>query len=120
MSTRTRLSAFLVAALLAGVLVTGCGGKAKPSAPQPTGTDARDAELVEGREVWIANCTGCHGAAGSGGVGPRLAGSVVDRFPEIADQIEVVREGRGMMPAWGGRLTPDEIKAVVRYTREVL
>jgi mono/diheme cytochrome c family protein len=44
----------------------------------------------------------------------------VERFPQVADQLELVREGRGTMPAWEGRLSPEQIAAVVRYTREVL
>ena len=37
-----------------------------------------------------------------------------------AAQAEVIRDGRGAMPAWEGTLSPAQIDAVVRYTREVL
>ena len=47
-------------------------------------------------------------------------GRVVERFPNPADQEKVVHDGRGSMPAWGSKLSDEEIAAVVRYTREAL
>jgi mono/diheme cytochrome c family protein len=47
-------------------------------------------------------------------------GAVVERFPDPGDQAVVITEGRGAMPAFGGRYSAAEIRAVVRYTREVL
>jgi mono/diheme cytochrome c family protein len=58
---------------------------------------------------------------GQGGIGPQLAdGRVVDRYPNIEDQIAVVTNGRGVMPSFGGALSVAEIREVVRYEREVL
>jgi mono/diheme cytochrome c family protein len=75
----------------------------------------------DGAAVFASNCAGCHGPSGGGGVGPALAGgAVVDAFPDEADQIAVVTDGRGGMPAFGGRLSADEIEAVVAYTRNDL
>jgi|TARA_B100001750_G_scaffold41809_1_gene30485 mono/diheme cytochrome c family protein len=42
------------------------------------------------------------------------------RFPLLADQVMVVSDGQGSMPGFGGRYDPEELEAVVRYTREVL
>jgi mono/diheme cytochrome c family protein len=76
---------------------------------------------VDGAAVFGDNCAGCHGGDGSGGIGPRLAGGrVVQRFPDPAEQIAVVTDGRGGMPAWRDQLTEEEIAAVVEYTRTVL
>ena len=76
---------------------------------------------VDGAAVFADNCAGCHGGDGSGGIGPRLAGGrVVAVYPEPADQIAVVTTGRAGMPAFGDKLTDDEIAAVVDYTRTVL
>jgi mono/diheme cytochrome c family protein len=44
----------------------------------------------------------------------------VERYPDIADHIAVVRDRRRGMPAWEDALTPEEIEAVVRYEREGL
>ena len=71
-----------------------------------------------GATIYAANCARCHGADGSGGnVGVKLAGSVVEEFPDVEDQIAVVTDGRGGMPSFGGDLTTEEIEQVVEYTR---
>jgi mono/diheme cytochrome c family protein len=116
----SKLLAVVAPALVAGAFVVGCGGGGDKTAPMPEGADADDAELLTGREVWIASCASCHGAAGQGGIGLKLAGVVVERFPDLDDQIALVSNGSGTMPAMSTQLTPEEIDAVVRYTREVL
>lgn len=73
-----------------------------------------------GEEVYQSNCATCHGSDGGGGTGPKLSeGRVVERYPEVADQERVVREGveGTAMPAWGETLTDEEISAVVEYER---
>jgi mono/diheme cytochrome c family protein len=76
---------------------------------------------VDGAALFGQRCAGCHGGDGSGGIGPRLAaGRVVANYPDPQDQIAVVTNGRGGMPAFAERLSPEEIAAVVDYTRTVL
>jgi cytochrome c oxidase subunit II len=71
-----------------------------------------------GGEIFATNCAGCHGADGSGGnVGVKLAGRVVEEFPEVEDQIAVVTDGRGGMPSFRADLSEEEIRQVVEYTR---
>lgn len=73
-----------------------------------------------GAQVFAANCASCHGADGGGGTGPQLAGgAAVKRFPAVADQIRFVTDGSGAMPAFGGQLSPTEIRKVVEYTRSL-
>ena len=60
------------------------------------------------------------GQAGGGGLGPKLAGLVEKKYPNIADQEAVIANGRSSMPKFGSRLSPAEINAVARYEREVL
>ncbi len=80
-----------------------------------------DPELLSGQDVYTRNCASCHGSSGAGRRGVRLNdGAVLNSFPDIADQIKLVSEGRGTMPAYGARLSEEDIVAVVRYTREVL
>lgn len=111
-----------VAATIGTLLLAACGGGggAGGSSPYPKGRQADDRQLVVGRRVYVASCARCHGASGQGNVGPRLAGRVTDRFPDIQDQISFVEGGKGIMPGFGDRLTAKEIRAVVRYEREVL
>ncbi len=125
MSSGTRRPARLALALLSiAVVAAGCGGGGGSSStadvPQLSAKQAKDPALVQGRKVWAANCTRCHGLDGQGGVGPKLAGEVAGDFPAVADQIALVANGKGIMPAWKSDLTPAQIRDVVRYTREVL
>ena len=92
----------------------GHGGGAK--APRPTGAQADDAALVKGRDVYVANCARCHGSQGQGGEGPDLA----DDPPDLDTGIDAVKQGPGSMPGFKGDLSSNEIRAVVRYVREVL
>ena len=88
----------------------------------PPGADGEpDPILVEGRELFGRSCQSCHGSAGGGGRGPNITGeTMVGKYTDIDDQIEVVTSGRNQMPAFGDKLSATEIEAVVRYTREVL
>jgi mono/diheme cytochrome c family protein len=90
-----------------------------------------------------AGCSGCHGAKGEGGVGPKLAGGEAKAtFPNEADQIAWVETGSapkkgqpygdagraggqhidktGGMPAFKGQLSDEQIKDVVAYERNAL
>ena len=84
------------------------------AAPVPqTGTPA-------GPAVFATRCASCHGADGGGGFGPTLAGVVSNRFPNPADEAAVIESGRGAMPSFAGNLTPEQIAAVVEFTRTEL
>jgi mono/diheme cytochrome c family protein len=73
-----------------------------------------------GASVFAANCASCHGADGGGSIGPQLSdGKVARDFPDPADEIAVVTRGRNGMPAFGSRLSADEIQSVVDYTRSL-
>lgn len=75
--------------------------------------------VADGGAIYRARCAGCHGPSGEGVVGPRLAGRVQSRFPEVGDQRALVANGIAGMPAWGKILTEVEIRAVVDYTRQL-
>lgn len=85
-------------------------------ANQPSGSAS--AGPVDGAAIFATYCGQCHGAHGLGGIGPKLAeGTVALHFPDIEDEIAVVTNGRASMPAWKDRLSDEEIRAVVEYTR---
>ena len=72
----------------------------------------------DGAAVYAASCASCHGADGGGNVGPALGGgAVVEQYPDEADQVAVITEGRNGMPSFGGALSAEEIQAVTTYTR---
>ena len=103
-----------------GLAVAGCASEGVPEVPLDA-DGQRDPVLVTGRRVYTERCANCHGNAGGGGQGRALAdGEAVRRFPDISDQIAVVADGTGTMPAFSEVLSDREIEAVTRFTREVL
>lgn len=111
-------------------------------------SDGKPTQLAQGQAIFSAQCAGCHGSAGGGGVGrPMNEGNLIKTFPDILGQLEFVwlgsngigpagtpygdpnREGGqhktlsyngNPMPAFNKSLTQAELLAVVRYEREVL
>ena len=98
-------------------LVVGLGACTSQSAgPKPS-----DPTLAEGWQVYQDHCATCHGGSGGGGSGPKLAGTVEHAYPNIADQIAVIDNGKnGGMPAWKGTLSAAQIRAVATYERKCL
>ncbi len=113
---RTRSRILPVAlALLATLGLVACGGD------DGGGGGGGGGEESLGEQVYSDNCARCHGPDGEGGVGPTLGGgAVAENYPDIEDQLTVIREGRNAMPAWEGTLSPEEIEAVAVYEREEL
>ncbi len=83
-----------------------------------------------GEAVFTANCSGCHGAAGAGqtGVFPALAGNayVTGDHKAMVHTLVYGLQGaikvngvayNGVMPAWKGTLTNQQIADVITYTR---
>ena len=101
------------------ILVSGC---AADTPTLPLGPDGEpDPVLVVGRDVWSQRCASCHGGSGGGGSGPKLSdGTVLEAFPDPADEIQLILDGKGSMPGFAGELSEIQLEAVVRYTREVL
>jgi cytochrome c551 len=117
-----RRAALLAAAVLAAALVPlACGDDGGGSStPELTPEQENDPGLVTGREVYVNNCASCHGADGGGGSGPQLSDGKVADDLTLDEQIDVITNGRGVMPSWKGDLTPEEIEDVARFEREVL
>lgn len=72
---------------------------------------------VEGQKIYMAmNCTTCHAYDGSGNQGPDLTDTRW-RYGGLPIQIfNSIHDGRPKgMPAWGDKLTPDQIWKLVTY-----
>jgi len=69
-----------------------------------------------GQEEWEGVCAKCHGLAGGGGIGPRIAGSIVLADPAAVE--DLVRNGRRTMPAVGSGWTDEQIVALTNYLKE--
>lgn len=71
-----------------------------------------------GESVYAANCAVCHQANGKGVPGSFAA---LDGSPVVtgdkAEQLKLVMNGKGGMPAWKATLSDTEIAAVITYTR---
>ena len=77
------------------------------------------AKIAEGAKLFIAyNCLDCHGAEGSGAMGPSLQDNRWHFGGTPGDVFQSIYEGRpDGMPAWGGRIGDDQIWRLVAYVR---
>lgn len=112
MKTTLRTFGTLVfAALGLALFVMGTSGNA-----QAQGAD-NQADVAAGQMVFEASCAGCHGDDGTGvaGRGRPLTGiaSQGDRATHVAS----VTDGKGGMPAFGERLSAEEIDQSISYVR---
>ena len=76
--------------------------------------DAGSGEL--GKETWEGVCAKCHGFSGEGGIGPKIAGSIVLSDPDAVENL--VRNGRRTMPAIGSGWTSEQVEALANYLKE--
>jgi cytochrome c551 len=83
---------------------------------RPT-TTTTTAPPPDGAAIYSANCAVCHGADGSGGVGPDLRG--IGQMHTVDELIQVITNGRGAMPAWRDRLSAAQIRAVATYVSQI-
>ena len=105
------------------------GSSAQPAADKEKSDDAVDTsaklsldELVaKGEAVYVNNCASCHQEDGAGltGTFPAITGSSLVKG-DIKKQINLVKNGKGMMPAFGSTLNAVDFAAVVTYTRNAL
>jgi cytochrome c oxidase subunit II len=75
--------------------------------------ETADSDL--GEQVFAGVCAKCHGAEGQGLIGPGLSASTVSNAAAVE---EIVRNGRGEMPAVGADWDDREMNALTAYLRE--
>jgi mono/diheme cytochrome c family protein len=75
--------------------------------------------LNQGKTIFEQNCVACHGPDGKGVVPGAPDFTNVEWMASRAPSefFQVVTEGRGTMPSWQGRLSPDERWAAIEYIR---
>ena len=74
-------------------------------------------QMDRGAKVYAANCAACHQANGKGaGSFPALDGSKVVLGPKEGN-FQIMLNGKGAMPKWGGVISDGDIAAVITYTR---
>jgi cytochrome c oxidase subunit 2 len=79
-------------------------------------SDQTDGTSDLGEEEWAGVCAKCHGLAGEGGIGPRLAGSAA--LSDQAAIVKLIRTGRGLMPPVGDGWTSEQVSALTSYLKE--
>lgn len=109
----------LVAALLAAIAVpAACGGGGNGGETAPPATPGATGNASAGEAVWEeAGCGSCHALAAAGaegGVGPDLD----EAAPSFEAAVEQVTNGGGGMPAFGDRLSEQQILDVSAYVVE--
>ena len=90
---------------------------------------ATSSHAADAKALWIANCTPCHGANGNGDtkMGKTLGAmdltsaskqaSFTDAQATTAIKDGVKQNGKTTMKAFGGKLSDDDVKALVAYVR---
>ncbi len=130
----------VVAAVLHAFLV-GCGGKQQSSSSNsgssgqtpattatPAGGPGEAAPGDLGAKVYAQRCALCHGPQGKGD-GPAAAGlnpkprnhtdGVYMNSRTDEQLLEVIRGGKGAMPAWGKVLSEAEVQAALKHVRSL-
>ena len=87
------------------------------SSAATTGQGQEDiaAVMTLGGTVWMANCAECHGRTGEG---TEIGAPLPDLTNHTDEQIlAAISNGNDIMPAFGERLTPDELNAAMTYSK---
>jgi cytochrome c oxidase cbb3-type subunit 3 len=80
----------------------------------------QDAAKTGGRLFIAYNCLDCHGAEGSGGMGPSFQDGRWHFGGSPGEVFESIYQGRpDGMPAWGGRISNDQIWMLAAYVRSL-
>ena len=76
-------------------------------------------KVKEGADLFVSyNCMDCHGADGSGAMGPSLQDGRWHFGGTPGDVFQSIYEGRpDGMPSWGGRIADDQIWRLVTYVQ---
>lgn len=83
--------------------------------------EGHKAAIATGAKLFVGyNCLDCHGADGSGAMGPSFQDGRWHFGGSPGDVFESIYEGRpDGMPAWGGRISNDQIWMLTVYVRSL-
>jgi len=139
------LAALFALATFVNALLVGCGGKSQqsgqPEAQSSSGSSGSPSTGTSetstagtatagdlGSRVYSQRCVLCHGPQGKGdgpgaaGLNPKprnhTDGSYMNGRTD-EQLLEVIRNGKGVMPAWGKVLSDEEIHAVLKHVRSL-
>jgi len=76
----------------------------------------RPSSPAVGQEIFTGTCAKCHGLAGQGDIGPKIAGSALLADPKGLETL--LRQGKNKMPAVGKLWSDAQMKAALAYLKE--
>lgn len=82
-------------------------------------TDAHAGDPLQGGSLYTQHCAGCHGGNGMGVIAgtPNLAGNTQIMVKPDFELMKTVLAGKGIMPAYQGKLTQTEILDIIAHVR---
>jgi mono/diheme cytochrome c family protein len=89
-----------------------------PSGEQSEDLMAMGSPSHPGERAYLNNCSGCHGVEGQGGAGNRLSGN--DNLLDTDYVVNIIRNGRGLMPAYDATMSDETINNITAYLSEVI
>lgn len=92
-------------------------GELKPDETTILRYAEKDNWVKVGKVVFKSNCISCHGRSGEGIVGPNLTDENYKNIRTVEDIAKVILKGanNNAMPAWEGKLLPNEVVLVSAY-----
>lgn len=114
-----RPAAFLVAAALAALAASGCARSNQPTSAGNNETNGIAFGSTErGKQVFAATCQACHGAGGSGGIGPSLIGERHRKDYEAT--VAWIRDPAPPMPhLYPAPLSQQDVEDVATYVQSL-
>lgn len=93
------------------------GNNASPVTEQQVAAAGSPVSVQVGAGIFAKNCAACHGANGTGGIGPALAGNPHVNVANPTMMLSTILQGRNLMPSWRGQLAASDIAAVATFIR---
>jgi cytochrome c oxidase subunit 2 len=79
-------------------------------------TDHSPGGKAVGAEVFQGTCAKCHGLAGQGDIGPKIAGSALFAQPSALE--DLLRQGKNRMPAVGKEWGQEQMNSTIAYLKD--
>ncbi len=97
---------------------TGTATQEQTTTQETTTESSGNTQAAAGKEVFTSNCGGCHTLADAGTNGSQ--GPNLDEVGPSESKVQTqVTNGGGGMPAFGDRLSAEQIQAVAAYVSSV-
>jgi mono/diheme cytochrome c family protein len=93
--------------------------------PKPAVAPVVKKAPLNGRQMYIAKCSACHSRDGSGigtiGKSMKIPSLISPQVQDKSDEVlaEVISNGVGKMPAYKKKYSPEQIRLLIAYVREL-